>query len=390
MSTMPRCTALLLATGTLMLLPITVACAATPGTADWNVAQSDTVTTVPTDSLDDGPHIYWQGPTTAIVFHLCDRSLIQKRFETSDTLRFNGFCSDSMQEYVMPVQPPGIEPHVYDGVSKMFAVSDIHGEYEPLVDLLQAAGIIDQELHWSWGDGHLVVNGDIFDRGAFVTECLWLLYRLKQEARRAGGRVHVLLGNHETMVLRRDLRYVNEKYTDGIVRAARVNYTDLFGPGMELGRWLRTKHTAIRLNDVLFVHGGIPPRLAAQGVSLGRLNQLARETLDFRSYEVAFDKELRKYYGETDEGPFWYRGYHVARDGRYPQATPAQVDSILETYSSRAIVVGHTGVAEVTSLYEGKVFGIDIPLETLGSFQGLLWKNDRFFRVNGDGSLEPL
>ena len=71
--------------------------------------------------------------------------------------------------------------------------------------------------------------------------------------------------------------------------------------------------------------------------------------MDFRSYEVAFDKELRKYYGETDEGPFWYRGYHVARDGRYPQATPAQVDSILETYSSRAIVVGHTGGAEVTS-----------------------------------------
>jgi len=41
-------------------------------------------------------------------------------------------------------------------------------------------------------------------------------------------------------------------------------------------------------------------------------------------------------------------------------------------------------------LYGGKVFGIDVPLDILGSFQGLLWKGDRFFRVTGDGTIEPL
>ncbi|MGD8728040.1 MAG: metallophosphoesterase, partial [Gemmatimonadales bacterium] len=339
---------------------------------------------------DDGPHVYWQTPTTAIVFHLCDRKLVQQRFEVTDTLRFRGFCTDSTQEYVIPAEPPKIQPHVYDGVSKMFAVSDIHGEFEPFVDLLQVAGIIDEQLHWSWGDGHFVLNGDIFDRGAFVTECLWLLYRLEQEARLAGGRVHVLFGNHEVMVLQRDLRYVNEKYTGGITRAARVNYTDLFGPDMELGRWLRTKHTAIRLNDVLFIHGGMPPRVAARGTSLDELNTLARETLDSRSYTIAFDERLRNYYLETDEGPFWYRGYHRSRDPLYPQATLAQVDSILERYDSRAIVVGHTGVMQVTSLYGGKVYGIDVPLESLGGFQGILFDGEKFFRVRTDGSRVPL
>jgi len=343
------------------------------------------------DDLDDGPHVYWRTPTSAVVFHLCDRLLHEMWYDATDTLRFNGLCADSAQEYVIPVQPPDIEPHLYDGVTKMFAVSDIHGEFEPFVDLLQAAGIIDEDLHWSWGDGHFVLNGDIFDRGAYVTECLWLLYRLEQEARQAGGRVHVLLGNHETMVLlQRDLRYVNEKYTNGIVVAARVNYTDLFGPDMELGRWLRTKHTAIRLNDVLFIHGGMPPRLAARGVSLDTINQLTRQTLDHRSYQIAFDEDLRSFYGESDEGPFWYRGYHVAREGRYPHATVEDIDAILETYGSRAIVVGHTGVPQVMSLYDGKVFGIDMPLETLGSFQGLLWQNGRFYRVNGDGSRDRL
>ncbi len=345
---------------------------------------------VSADSLNDGPHVYWQTPSEALAFYLCDGVILMHRFAPTDTLRFRGFCGDSTWRYVIPVRAPKVEPHVYDDVSKIFAISDIHGEFEALVDLLEASGIIDEQWRWAWGDGHLVVNGDIFDRGDRVTECLWLLHRLELEARGAGGRVHVLLGNHETMVLRRDLRYVHPKYTNGVVRATQVNYTDLFGPDMELGRWLRTKHTIIRLNGILFVHGGIPPRVATRGASLDQVNRLARETLDARSYEIAFDDALRNYYGHSDEGPFWYRGYHRTEAGRYPQATAAQVDSVLDAYAARAIVVGHTGVAQVSSLYQGKVYALDIPLETLGAFQALLWTDDRFFRVTADGSLEPL
>ncbi len=375
---------LLLAAGLSVLIPVVRA-----DTAEWDNPRSTNAALA--DALDDGPHVYWRTPTSAVVFHLCDRVLHEMWYDATDTVRFNGLCSDSTQEYVIPVQPPTLEPHLYDGVSKIFAISDIHGEFEPFVEILQAAGIIDESLHWSWGDGHFVLNGDILDRGAFVTECLWLLYRLEQEARRAGGRVHVLLGNHETMVLlQRDLRYVNEKYTNGIVQATRVDYADLFGPDMELGRWLRTKHTAIKLNDVLFVHAGMPPGLAARGVGLDEINQLTHQTLNLRSYVIAFDEELRNFYGESDEGPFWYRGYHLARDGRYAHATDREIDAILETYASRAIVVGHTGVPQVMSLYGGKVFGIDVPLETLGSFQGLLWQDGRFYRVNGDGSRDRL
>lgn len=343
------------------------------------------------DSLNDGPHVYWRNSSTAVIFHFCNGRLAYGEFETRDELRFNGFCADSATEYVISARAPRIEPHKYDNVSKMFVVSDIHGEYGPLVELFKAADIIDEELHWSWGDGHLVVNGDIFDRGAFVTECLWLLYRLEQEARSAGGRVHVLLGNHEMMVFHRNLRYVNKKYTSGIVRATAVNYTDLFGPDMELGRWLRTKHTAIMLNDVLFIHGGMPPRVAASGVSLKEINELTREIVDIRSYVRAFDDDLWNYLGDTDQGPFWYRGYiYPAEDGAYGVATVAQVDSVLEAYSARAIVVGHTSVPHIASLHEGRVFGVDIPLEILGTFQGLLWKDDKFYRVLGDGTREPL
>jgi hypothetical protein len=342
------------------------------------------------DTLNDGPHVYWPSASEAIVFYLCEGDVVERRYQASDTLRFIGFCDDADQEYVTGASDPPVEPHIYERVSRVLAISDVHGEYDALIDFLKAAGVVDATLDWSWGDGHLVIDGDTFDRGDQVTECLWLFYRLEQQAQRAGGRVHFLLGNHETMVIRRDLRYVNNKYMNGVVRRTKIDYADLYGPDMEMGRWLRAKHTAVKLNDVLFVHGGIPPRLVEEGVSLAAMNELARATLDLRTYEIAFTDSIRSFYGHTDQGPYWYRGYHNAEEGRYAQATSDEVDATLAAYGARAVVVGHTGVDQVMSLYDGRVFALDIPLGELGSFQALLVENGRFYRVRGDGSREPL
>ncbi len=93
-------------------------------------------------------------------------------------------------------------------------ITDIHGEYNIYIDLLKAAGIIDRNLNWKFGKGHLVVLGDIFDRGSMVNEVLWHLFGLEKQAEKAGGMVHVLLGNHEFLVLRKDLSFINEKYKE--------------------------------------------------------------------------------------------------------------------------------------------------------------------------------
>ncbi|MGD2218246.1 MAG: metallophosphoesterase, partial [Gemmatimonadales bacterium] len=331
------------------------------------------------DSLDDGPHVYWQNDSTALVFYLCDGSVEKQTFLVSDTLRFDGFCADSLVEFVVAAGAPEIQPHTYDDVPSIFVVSDLHGEYESFVELLVNAGIVDENLRWRWGTGHLVVDGDVFDRGDRVTECLWLIYRLEQEATKAGGRVHFVLGNHEIMAMQGDLRYVNQKYMNGIARKTKIMYQDLYGPHMELGRWLRAKHTAIRLNGILFVHGGIGTHIVERGLSLEDINAQAREYIDLRSYQIAFDPTPIFWY--SSGGPFWYRGYYEPKEGWYSHATPEEVEAILTYYGAHAIVVGHTGVEQVKSLYDGRVFGIDIPLNTLGSFQGLLWEGGVFYRV---------
>ncbi|MCP4581040.1 MAG: metallophosphoesterase [candidate division Zixibacteria bacterium] len=334
--------------------------------------------------INDGPYVYWRSPSSITVFYNCGGEMLKRDYSGNDTIRFNGLCDDSSVVYVIPTKAPVIEPHVYTDVRRIFTISDIHGEYDELIEILINSQVIDSDLRWLWGDGHLVIDGDTFDRGDQVNECLWLLYRLEQEARFGGGRVHFLIGNHEAMPLYGDIRYVNEKYTDGIVKKSRIRYEDLYGPDMELGRWLRTKHTIVKINDILFVHAGISPEVIKRNLTINEINELIRDNLGARSYMRVFNDDLKLLF--KSYGPLWYRG--LVEEGSYPRATREQVDKILAYFDSEAIVVGHTGVDQVISFYDNRVFAIDVPVEDLGTLQALLWDDGVFYRVTGAGVLE--
>ncbi len=338
---------------------------------------------------NDGPHVYWHNSTSATVFYLCGGEVVQQKYDDLDTLRFDGLCHDTGLSYTVPATPPVIEPATFQGVSRIFAVSDTHGEYEYFVGILKAGGIVDADLRWQWGDGHLVVVGDVFDRGAGVTESLWLIYRLEQEARQAGGRVHFTLGNHENMIIRGDNRYIHDKYIKGIAKKSRIRHEDLYCSDMELGRWLRTKHTAVMINGVMFTHAGIIPETIERGLTVDRMNEAVRAALDLSSSALAFSDEPKFLLGGT--GPLWYRGLWEEREGRYPQLTKADVAGVLDYYGATAMVVGHTEVEKmVESFFDGLVYAIDVPFEDLLALQGLLWEEGRFYRVTGTGAREQL
>ena len=94
----------------------------------------------------------------------------------------------------------------WQDVSRVVAIGDIHGAYDEFTGLLRAVGLVDGDLHWQGGNTHLVSLGDLVDRGAGSKQVMDLLMRLQEQAEAAGGRVHVLLGNHELMNLTGDLR----------------------------------------------------------------------------------------------------------------------------------------------------------------------------------------
>jgi hypothetical protein len=346
------------------------------------VAQDSTFS----NEFNDGPYVYWQSVDTARVFYVCNGSLIDSLYEVQDTLSFRGFGADSSNVYLLPRVRQLEEKTTYQTDSPIAAISDIHGDYDHLIEWLKVAGVVDSSLTWSFDKGHLVVLGDVTDRGSLVTECLWLIHRLQQEAEQAGGMVHMILGNHEKMVMRGDLRYVHPKYIKGTARKTRIPYDDLYGSSMELGRWLRSSPTAIIINDLLFVHGGISPDLLEKSLSLEQINTETSAALDYSNYKTAFEPEAR--FMISSAGPLWSRDYFP--DNPDSAGVTALVQSALDRYGAKTIVVGHTGHEQVQFLYDQRLIGIDVWVEELGYQQGLLWKDGRTLLVSGNGAISAV
>src|SRR6476661_296300 len=88
------------------------------------------------------------------------------------------------------------------------AIGDIHGDLDAFERSLRAAGLADARGQWIGGRTVLVQTGDYMDRGPEVRGVLDRLMALESAAAAAGGRVIVLVGNHEVMNLLGELRDV--------------------------------------------------------------------------------------------------------------------------------------------------------------------------------------
>jgi hypothetical protein len=272
--------------------------------------------------------------------------------------------------------------------SPIFVVADTHGEFASLGQLLQAHRVIDAKLRWSFARGHLVILGDVFDRGPNHTEILWLLYRLEAEAAKAGGGVHLVLGNHETMVMMGDLRYLNAKYVD-TARALGVEYYRLFDAQSVLGQWLRSRPAVLRLNRQLFLHAGISRALVERQLALADINATIRKTLEGTLTES--DRDVARLLMTTD-GPLWYRGFFAAHTD-FHTATSEDVDAALKQFAVDRIFIGHTIVPTLTPLFGGRVVALNVAANeeaAAGGFEALLLRGGKMLRARLDGGSEPL
>ncbi|MGD2166589.1 MAG: metallophosphoesterase [Gammaproteobacteria bacterium] len=171
----------------------------------------------------------------------------------------------------------------FDDVERFVAVADIHGAYDAFEAVLHKTGIIDESLNWAGGSDHLIIVGDVLDRGPDSRRALDLIMRLQAAAEPAGGAVHFALGNHEIMNMTGDLRYVsdaeyaafaNDESAD--MRAAafaafegeRDAFDARYPAGFfahrlaysadgTYGSWLLRQPFLIVVNDWAFVHGGL-------------------------------------------------------------------------------------------------------------------------------------
>jgi hypothetical protein len=233
-----------------------------------------------------------------------------------------------------------------------------------------------------------VQTGDVVDRGGDSRKAMDLLMSLEKEAAKAGGGVHALIGNHEAMNLYGDLRYTTaqeftafrtgqsadiqaafwERETKGLPsppsEAERRKWDGEhplgwfehrmeFGPKGKYGKWIRSHQAVIKINDSLYIHGGISPRFAE--FSLEQINDMVGGELN------DFSKINDKSAVTSDDGPLWYRG--LSQDEK--AADSAHVDRLLSTFGVGRIVVGHTPTSgAILPRYDGKVIVIDVGLSS--------------------------
>jgi hypothetical protein len=275
--------------------------------------------------------------------------------------------------------------------SRVVAVGDVHGAYEPFVALLHAARLVDDRERWIGGNAWLVQTGDVLDRGPDSRRVIDLLRDLQREAARAGGAVYPLLGNHEVMRLTGDYRYVSEgEYAafrrsdsqalrdaslEQAVRAAAaraagaeqpfdaaafrerflaeipLGFVELraaYAPSGSYGAWLRRLPTVVVINDIAFLHGGISAAVAPLGCR--GVNDAVEKELN-----VARDTAAAALAGD-EAGPLWYRGLATAPEESFAPT----LEHVLTQFGVRGFVIGHTTEpGRILARFGGRVVVID-------------------------------
>lgn len=226
-------------------------------------------------------------------------------------------------------------------------ISDLEGNLAFFLQWGKQIGLLDANGNWAFGDGHLVILGDSVDRGRHVFDLLWALYDIEIQAERAGGKLHLILGNHEQYVLRGQLTHVEPEHLWAIEQL--MPYELAFSKGTVLGDWLREKPIMLVLNDTLFLHGGISQSALDKGYDIDEWNRRHRVALDEADYEDTL-------FG--GQAPTQYRGY-LKRGNGHSIANQSLIDATLERYSAKQVVVGHTKVDSIIPAYRNRLFAVE-------------------------------
>ena len=277
----------------------------------------------------------------------------------------------------------------YNDNNKILAISDIESGYKTFRDFLINSKVIDKNLNWTFGNGHLVLVGDFVDRGFSTTQVLWFIYKLEQEAEKQGGYVHYILGNHELKNMQGNYESASLKYFH-VAAILEKQQNELYDSNSFIGKWMASKNTLELINGNLFVHGGIHPDLASSKLDLDEINQIGRRNY-YKPFYPRTQKNIEQLLVSTHTGVSWYRGYFK------DDLTQEQIDNGLNKFNAKSVIVGHTIQSKVNRQYGGKVIGIDVqhPKDYHKNWpnkksEGLFIEGNKYYRIFANGEKEEM
>jgi len=253
------------------------------------------------------------------------------------------------------IPPPTTVPEP----ARLVGVGDFHGDINAARNVLRLAGAIDGQDRWIGGELVVVQVGDQLDRGDDEEDILLMLERLADEAHAVGGAIYPLIGNHETMNVELDFRYVTE---GGWLDFADHDYDEndslimsyqpiergrvaAFRPGGEFAQLLAGHNVVMVVGDTLFVHGGILPAHVELGLETVNSN--------VRNWMLNGGSTPAEIHSDS---PVWSRHYS---DDVGPDDC-AMLGQVLDALGLDRMVVAHTVQDSINAECDGRVWRIDV------------------------------
>lgn len=348
---------------------ISITCALTAVFILFQIADTHSQTTL---GNNDGPYFFYENGGTKLV--RVENGDIRSEVPVNSS--FKVMTEDGEHQFEIKLHPLKTPSWNSPKSNKILVLSDPHGDFQSFYAILKAQKVIGSNYQWTFGKNNLVIIGDVFDRGKDVLPIFWLIYKLENEAEKAGGKVHFLLGNHEEMILRGNYKYTQDKYKM-LADAIGKDYRDFWSLDTELGKWLQSKNTMEKIGDHLFVHAGLSHTMLDPQWTIPAVNDSVRFYL-FQTKEERHKSRAGTFLFGS-EGPLWYRGM-VRQEEKYHPLSEADLETILQIYSAKRIYLGHTIFPEVTSFYKGRVVAVNVNNEANrlgGKSRGLLIEGNK-------------
>jgi hypothetical protein len=275
------------------------------------------------------------------------RLLLQQYFETKNgfgwvfyslfflvIITANGFASTELvrKDFFPVLSHLDMIPFQWQEVERVVAVGDVHGDLNALLKILYKKNLVDREGHWVGRDAHLVMIGDLINGGSGSLDVLDYLMELEKEVDFWGGKLHVLLGNHELRLLFGDVDALSHENLENLAREYYPSKVEMKNKVLrdfyyKSGRyfsWLSKKNLMEIINGVAFVHAGLNPLWFLhknQEEIFGQINTTARmliakgrrfNAIDSRYYWTVglhWNERVQDFSFAGDLGPAWDRGF---------------------------------------------------------------------------------
>ncbi|KAA2239731.1 hypothetical protein F0L74_26425 [Chitinophaga agrisoli] len=269
-----------------------------------------------------------------------------------------------------------VEPSTYVMPDRVVVVADVAGRFRSLRRLLLKEKVIDKYYRWTFGNGHLVILGNCFDKDEQSVECLWLIYSLEERAMRKGGHVHFLLGDYELKGLEGEWRFRQPRYAK-VPWKSSIPYAVLYDGNNELWRWLQTKNVAERIGDVLFTYGGVARLSDGPGGNVECINEIARSQY-IRKSGIGMNS-MSKHLSEL--------GNLVDPTGEISFSGPSkrEVEKLLASFGVNTMITSHTAIKTVLSIFDGRVINVNAG-DSVDITEWILIRNGIFFHVRMEGT----